>query len=109
MPRKPRSAVRDAESALGLLRGRWKLLILRQLSHGPQRTGQLVRALDGVAKNRLNQNLRGLAKAGLLRRTIYPGRVPRVEYGLTPLGASLCPIIDTLFEWGARHSRSRRG
>ncbi len=93
----------EAHVALELIRGRWKLLILRELSSGPKRTGQLLRALDGVAKNRLNQNLRALERTGIVRRKTYAGRVPRVEHTLTPLGVSLCPIVEALHRWGVKH------
>ena len=93
----------EAHFTLELIRGRWKLYILLQLWTGPMRTGQLVRALGGIAKNRLNDNLRDLEQAGLTRRKTYTGRVPRVEHELTPLGTSLCPVVLALHEWGARN------
>jgi DNA-binding HxlR family transcriptional regulator len=106
----------EAHFTLGLIRGRWKLYILLELRSGPLRTGQLVRMLEGIAKNSLNENLRELARAGLIRRKAFAGRVPRVEYGLTPLGVSLCPVVAALNEWGARNKSkvqriksSRRG
>lgn len=95
----------EAHVALELVRGRWKLLILRSLRRGPHRTGELVRALSGVAKNRLNDNLRQLERSGIIRKKTFSGRVPRVEYGLTGLGRSLCPIIDALHEWGVKNKR----
>jgi DNA-binding HxlR family transcriptional regulator len=88
---------------LELLRGRWKIYILRQLIDGPRRTGELLRALDGIAKNRLNQNLRELERMGILNRKSFKGRVPRVEYVLTQRGHSLTPVIDSVYEWGARN------
>ncbi|HEX4047386.1 MAG TPA: helix-turn-helix domain-containing protein [Elusimicrobiota bacterium] len=92
---------RAAYLTLELLRGRWKLYILRRLNDGPQRTGQLLRALQGIAKNRLNQNLRELERTGILRRKSFKGRVQRVEYVLTERGRSLRPVIESLHEWGA--------
>ena len=95
------SDTHHAYLTLELLRGRWKLYILRHLNDGPQRTGQLLRALEGIAKNRLNQNLRELERVGILSRKSFKGRVQRVEYVLTKRGASLGPVIDSLHEWGA--------
>lgn len=88
---------------LELLRGRWKLYILRSLRGGPQRTGQLLRALEGIAKNRLNQNLRELERTGILTRKSFKGRVQRVEYVLTKRGHSLGPVIESLHVWGDVH------
>ena len=95
------SNTHHAYLTLELLRGRWKLYILRHLTAGPQRTGQLLRALEGIAKNRLNQNLRELERVGILSRKSFKGRVQRVEYVLTKRGVSLSPVIDSLHEWGA--------
>ena len=97
------SDTHPAYLTLELLRGRWKLYILRRLSDGPQRTGQLRRALAGIAKNRLNENLRELERMGILRRKAFEGRVQRVEYVLTKLGLSLAPVIESLHEWGAKN------
>lgn len=95
----------EAYVALELIRGRWKLLIVRSLRAGPQRTGELVRALSGVAKNRLNDNLRHLERSGIIRKRTFTGKVPRVDYGLTGLGRSLCPVIDSLHAWGVKNKR----
>jgi DNA-binding HxlR family transcriptional regulator len=95
------SDTHHAYLTLELLRGRWKLYILRHLNDGPSRTGQLLRALGGIAKNRLNQNLRELERMGILRRKSFKGRVQRVEYVLTKRGLSLKPVIEALHEWGA--------
>ena len=99
------SDTHHAYLTLELLRGRWKLYILRHLSGGPQRTGQLLRAMGGIAKNRLNQNLRELARMGILSRKSFKGqgRVQRVEYVLTKRGVSLAPLLDSLHEWGGRN------
>ena len=102
----PSMLARDIENAyltLEILRGRWKLGILRHLRGGPSRTGQMLRALDGVAKNRLNENLRELERLGILRRRSFPGRVPRVEYVLTARGHSLTPVFEALHRWGAKN------
>ena len=95
------SETHPAYLTLELLRGRWRLYILRLLIDGPQRTGQLLRALEGIAKNRLNENLRELERMGILSRRSFKGRVQRVEYVLTERGRSLGPVIASLHEWGA--------
>ena len=102
---KPRKKFKqnDAHFTLELIRGRWKLYILLELWSGARRTGELVRALPGIAKNRLNENLRDLERTGFLRRKVYAGRVPRVEHELTPLGLSLCPVVGALHEWGSKN------
>ena len=95
----------DADFVLDLICPRWRLPILMALHGGPRRTGSLVRALKGVSKNRLNEALRELRGAGIIRRRVYPGAVPRVEHEATALGKSLCPFLADLLEWGARNRR----
>jgi DNA-binding HxlR family transcriptional regulator len=36
-------------------------------------------------------------------RTVYPEVPPRVEYGLTPLGASLHATVQALVTWTESH------
>ena len=92
-----------ARFTLDLIRGRWKIPILRELMSGPRRTGQLVRALRGVSKNRLNDSLRKLERAGLIRRSSRAGRKPRVENELTRLGRTLRPVVEALSRWGSKN------
>lgn len=96
---------RDADFTLDLICGRWRVPILMELHCGPRRTGKLVRALKGVSKNRLNDSLRELRRAGIIRRRVFAGRVPRVEYEVTALGKTLCPLVESLHKWGGRHRR----
>ncbi len=51
----------------------------------------------------LIQNLRNLERYGLIEREVYPTVPPRVEYSLTPLGASLVEPLAILGEWAYRH------
>ena len=96
----------EAHLTLALIHGGWKLIILRELyTKGTLRTGELMRAVEGVAKNRLNQNLRELERGGIIRRSAFPGRVPRVEYSLSRRGHSLCTVIEALHRWGTQNRR----
>jgi DNA-binding HxlR family transcriptional regulator len=51
----------------------------------------------------LTVTLRGLERDGLVSRTMYPEVPPRVEYALTPLGATLREIVRALIEWSGAH------
>ena len=96
-----------AEIALKVISGRWKLLILRELLGGVTRFGELHRALSGISEKILTQHLRELEKDGVIDRKVFAQVPPKVEYSLTDSGKTLKPILDSMHEWGLRHSRER--
>ena len=91
-------------TAVALIGGKWKLLILRNLKSRPWRFNELQRDLDGISQKVLTDSLRQMIDDGLAYRHDYrqmPPRVPpRVEYGLTELGRQMLPIIDALADFG---------
>jgi DNA-binding HxlR family transcriptional regulator len=95
-----------AETALTVLEGRWKLLILRALFDGTKRFSELHRSLEGVSHRTLTHQLRELADCCLIHRKVYAQVPPKVEYSLTSLGRTLKPVIDALHEWSEKHGRS---
>ena len=92
-----------AESAVEVIRGRWKLMILHELCNGTVRFGELRRALKGVSEKMLTQHLRELERDGIAARVAYAGPPPKVEYSLTAAGRDLKPILDALHAWGVAH------
>ncbi|MBQ9196702.1 MAG: helix-turn-helix transcriptional regulator [Clostridia bacterium] len=88
------------ETTLYLISNRWVVLILRDLFMGTKRFGELKKSLDGISQKVLTANLRAMEDQGLITRTVYPEVPPRVEYSLTDLGASLRPIIASMYDWG---------
>ncbi len=88
------------ERAVGLLDGKWTLLILRELFLGTRRFGQLRVTLHGISPKTLTERLRFLEEQGVLTRTIYPEIPPRVEYSLTKRGQMARPVIEALRDWG---------
>ena len=60
----------------------------------------LKKDLDGISQKVLTDSLRSMEADGLLTRTVYPEVPPRVEYTLTELGCSLCPILEAMRVWG---------
>jgi DNA-binding HxlR family transcriptional regulator len=63
----------------------------------------LRRELEGIAQKMLIQTLRNLEHNGLVEREVYPVVPPKVEYSLTPLGASLQPLLEAVCQWSERH------
>ena len=93
-----------AELAVDVIRGRWKLMILRELCAGTVRFGALRRALKGISEKMLTQHLRELERDGIVTRVVHDETPPRVEYSLTAAGAALRPILDALHAWGLAHA-----
>ena len=87
-------------TAIALIGGKWKLLILRNLTMRPWRFNELQRDLDGISQKVLTDSLRQMISDGLLYRHDYQTMPPRVEYGLTDLGKEMLPIIDALADFG---------
>ena len=90
-----------------MLGGKWKGLILSELHTGPVRLGALRRRIVGISEKMLIQQLREMEVDGLIHREEFDEIIPRVEYSLTPLGASLNAALTPLCEWGMRHLKER--
>ena len=97
------SAAVGIEQALKVIDGRWKLLILFHLFGGNVlRFSDLERAIPAISQKMLAQQLRQLEADGVVRRIAHDQVPPKVEYGLTPWGQSLCPALDALLQWVER-------
>jgi DNA-binding HxlR family transcriptional regulator len=92
------------ERALGVLSGRWKAVILHTLLDGPQRTCELEKRITGLSQKVLIEQLRALEEHGLVSRQPSTVDPQGVEYLLTPLGASLKPLLNGLIDWGTHHA-----
>ena len=76
-------------TAVSLIGGKWKLLILRNLKERPWRFNELQRSIDGISQKVLTDSLRQMMSDGLAYRHDYHEQPPRVEYGLTELGTKM--------------------
>ena len=89
--------------ALERVGDRWSLLVIRDLLTGAKRFTDLMDRLGGITPKTLSQRLRELQHTGIVTADREPGR-REVWYRLTPAGADLGPVIDTLNWWGLRHA-----
>ena len=87
-------------TAVALIGGKRKLLILRNLKSRPWRFNELQRDLDGISQKVLTDSLRQMIDDGLAYRRDFGEMPPKVEYGLTALGRQMLPIIDALADFG---------
>lgn len=88
------------DATLRIISGKWKPLIVYFLAQGPNRYGELRRAVRGVSDKMLIQHLKELEADGIITRTDYGEVPPRVDYTLTPLGRSLSEALAPLCAWG---------
>ena len=90
-----------------LIGNKWKLLILRNLIYnGTQRFGVFLKTIPAISKKVLTDDLRALENDGLIERNVFAEVPPRVEYSLSPVGRSLKPILDAMFDWGTTYKNN---
>ena len=97
----------DLTYAVSLIGGRWKLLILNKLEGGPRRFSELKKEFSYMSDRMLSLQLNTMEKDGLVKRTVYPEKPPRVEYELMDGAMALKPILDQLSAWGAAQKSVR--
>lgn len=94
-----------ARELLDRIADKWTALTIGMLADAasPVRFTELRRAIGGISQKMLTQTLRDLERDGLVVRVIFPVIPPRVEYSLTPLGATLDEPLRALSVWSERH------
>lgn len=92
-------------TALQAIGGKWKVSLLWPLHLRPHRFAELRRLLPGISEKVLAQQLRQMQADGLISRHDYGEVPPRVEYSITPLGASLNDAVTAMSNWGKQHER----
>jgi|SRR5690606_38801438 len=85
---------------LSLIGGRWKTVILYQLSDHTRRFGELTVRIPPISRKVLSDQLKELETDGLINRQEFKEMPPRVEYSLTDLGNSVKPILESMATWG---------
>lgn len=99
----PRRSPCPVASTLDLVGDRWTLLLIRDMVAGKRRYGDFLASPEKIPTNILASRLKGLERAGLVRRVPYSAHPPRMEYYLTPAGRDLGSVVDALASWGLRH------
>lgn len=95
----------EVRQILDRVADKWSLLAIAHLERRTLRFSELRRLIDGISQRMLTVTLRQLERDGLVRRTVYPVVPPRVEYELTPMGATLHTTIRTLVDWTEGHQQ----
>lgn len=89
-------------ATIQLIGGKYKALVLWHLSNQVLRYNELRKLVPEATPKMLTQQLRELEGDGLIIRRTYPVVPPKVEYSLTEEGKSLFPILEAMYDWGAR-------
>lgn len=90
-------------ATMGVIGGKWKLLILFLIRNGINRFGKMSLMIRTISKQMLTTQLREMENDGLIERKIFPEIPPRVEYYLTEKGTALLPITDLMRDWGEKY------
>ncbi len=89
------------ELTLSLIGGKYKTLILWNLIGRTLRFSELKKLVPTATAKMLTKQLRELEADNLLTRRVYAVVPPKVEYSLTPLGESLRPVLEQMYDWGS--------
>ncbi|QSF55971.1 helix-turn-helix domain-containing protein [Nocardioides sp. zg-1228] len=90
-------------AAFAAVGGKWKLTLIYWLAHGESHFAGLRRHAEPITPKVLAEQLRELQADGLVERT-ETGPVPApVVYRLTPYGATVLPVVESVRLWGESH------
>lgn len=87
----------------GRIGERWSMFVILALAGRTLRFTQLRSRVGVVTPKVLTETLRALEADGLVERRAFADSPPRVEYSLTPLGASLLEPIQAMRIWAEAH------
>ena len=86
---------------MGLIGGKWKLLILSHLHFFAKKSYSGFKAdLPGISEKMLSQQLKELIRDRLVCKNQISVKPNRVEYNLTERGKSLGPLYEFISKWG---------
>lgn len=93
-----------AREILARVGDKWSVYVIHVLGDaGTLRFNELRSRVDGISQRMLTVTVRGLERDGLVTRTLHAEVPPRVEYALTPLGATLRQMVRGLVKWSEAH------
>ena len=96
---------RTLRAILDRICNKWTLLIVATLDDRTLRFTDLRGQVPGISQRMLTLTLRNLERDGLVARTVHAEVPPRVEYALTPLGATMAPPLKALGSWSLAHGK----
>ena len=94
-------------SAMQILGGKWKIIILSRLMNGKLRFGELLSMIPLISGKVLGGQLKEMEQDGLVLRQQYNEIPPKVEYSLTESAIQLKKILQDLCDWQNKRSLTR--
>lgn len=90
-----------ASLTMGVIGGKWKVVILYYLIGGKLRYNELRKEMPTVTERTLSLQLKTLEEDGIIKRKVYTSKPPlKVEYSLTDFGKTLIPLVQSIANWG---------
>lgn len=82
-------------------------MLLRDLVNGKKRFADFLASPERIATNVLTARLAQMEADGLVTSRLYQARPKRYEYALTPKGAALLPVLQSICVWAGEHLPDR--
>ena len=98
-------SARLIRDSICLLSSKWSVDLLLALGDGTRRYHELLEDLEPISEKVLTQTLRAMERDGLVVRRVHAEVPPRVEYALSPLGATMAPPLKALGSWSLAHGK----
>jgi DNA-binding HxlR family transcriptional regulator len=90
-------------TAIAVIEGRWKPMVIQRLLERPRGFGELHRAIPRVTVKVLREQLRQMVADDLITREELTPHHLGVRYAVSTYGATLGPVFDALWRWGVIH------
>lgn len=94
------------KAAVSIIGDKWTPLLIRSLATGPQRFGELQKAVGGINPRTLSARLARLEHQQIITKDMRPASPPYAHYMLTPKGTDLVPILQSMATWGEQYGQS---
>lgn len=79
------------------------LLLIRDLLEGDKRFKDLENSLSPMSSRTITNKLKRLEEEGIITRTAYQERPPRVVYSLTKEGHALSTLVEDMRKYGNKY------
>ena len=89
--------------SMAVIGTKWKPIIVYVLQDRKVRFGQIDAYIPLITRKVLTEQLKELEEDGIVKREAFNETPPRVEYSLTPKGAALLPILQTVMAWNDKY------